>query len=275
MCHATVTRDSRLALGYSSVISDADFLEPSPMSPPSAVVIPTEEELTDIAKFGLQIPNERVPFFVQYVQRIALTLLAFRERGIPIKDAKKRTKTTLADTIANLREAQTAFASEEDLFQYFSDEDLSSDLATLFSISGMEILTKQFTGFSIDERDLELAIKRSRDGGAQWVLAEVQRAARQAMAENPTQPITNLLGLLIKYLEAQDELIGPVPIGKPPNQERQYALTQLSNIFERVFDTKPTSTPEGKFCNMCELVFESIGISTTGLDTAIARHLAK
>ena len=57
------------------------------------------------------------------------------------------------------------------------------------------------------------------------VFSGFSRRYRQAMAENPTQPITNLLGLLINHLEAQDELIGPVPIGKPPNQERQYALT--------------------------------------------------
>ena len=55
------------------------------------------------------------------------------------------------------------------------------------------------------------------------------------MAENPTQAITNLLGLLIKHLEAQDELVGPVPIGKPPNQERQYSLIQLSHTYSKEF----------------------------------------
>ncbi|PSL13476.1 hypothetical protein [Shimia abyssi] len=245
------------------------------MPPPTAIVVPNEEELNEIAEVGLQIPNEHIQFFVQSVQGVARTLSAFQKRGIHPNEAIKRTKTALSDTIANLRKAQSAFSSEEDLIRYFSDEDLSSDLAALFSIPGIEMLTGRNTGFSIDERDLELAIKRSRDGGAKRGLAEIQRTARYAMAENPAQPITNLLGLLIKHLEDQIELIGPLKRGKPRDEERQYALTQLSHTFERVFDAKPTSTPEGRFCSMCEQVFESIGMSTTGLDTAITRHLVK
>lgn len=77
----------------------------------------------------------------------------------------------------------------------------------------MEALTGRFNGFSLDEREYELAVQRSRDGGTQWVLAEIQRAARQAMEENPTQPITNLLGLLIKHMEAQIELVGQIEKG--------------------------------------------------------------
>lgn len=106
------------------------------MSPQSAIVIPTEEELTEIAKVSLQVPDKHIRFFVQSVQVIAHTLLGFQKRGIPLNKGIKRTRTALRATIKNLHNAKTAFSSEEDLIRYFSDEDLSGDLATLFSIPG-------------------------------------------------------------------------------------------------------------------------------------------
>ena len=54
------------------------------MSSPSAFEVPTEEELTEIAKVSLQVPDKHIRFFVQSVRVIAHTLLGFKGAACPL-----------------------------------------------------------------------------------------------------------------------------------------------------------------------------------------------
>ena len=58
--------------------------------------------------------------------------------------------------------------------------------------------------------------------------------------------------------------------GKP---YRRYAIAVLAEAFPSLFGVKPTSSPGGTFCTLCDHVLPELGEDTEGLETAIQRVL--
>jgi hypothetical protein len=237
------------------------------MSKRPPLAIPSKDELAEIASDVLKIPHVQISYFVETVRGISSTLIDFRERGISPNDATRRTKRALSAAHKNLQKSHEAVASEEHLLGQYLNVRITENLGATLSLTGMRQLLEEQFPFSLDERDLELAIKRSRDGGTGWITDEFQRVAQQIAADYPAQTLINLTGLLSRVLEQQLVLLEPPSRGQPKNQERLFALSRLSRCHKVLFDIKPTSAPNGKFCKMCEQVFASVGLGTDGLET--------
>ena len=54
---------------------------------------------------------------------------------------------------------------------------------------------------------------------------------------------------------------------------RKHAIAVLADAFPSLFGGKPTSSPGGDFCTLCEHVLPELGEDTEGLETAIQRVL--
>lgn len=92
-------------------------------------------------------------------------------------------------------------------------------------------------------------------------------------AEDPDIALIGVLELLQKLLEAELEGYGPNSGGRPKDRIKHHILEQMHELHDEVFDRPANSTPNGSFCTMCALLFESFGEPTKGLDEAIKRFL--
>lgn len=235
---------------------------------------PTRGELIEIAgELGIRVDKQAD--FVKYVQELSVRLLALREQGISPEEAHQRAKKSLTKALKSLQEARSAVSKEEVLLGLLVNGELAANFGSVLSLRGIRKLLGGEHFFSLDERDLELAIKRSRDGGTDWITRELQQRTQMVVADYPVETLINLIGLLVEIVNRQLDIQGKSAGGRPRNTEREYALNALEKLHKIAFEKQATTAPGGTFNCMCEAVFYSLNLDDTGLSTAIGRWLRR
>jgi hypothetical protein len=81
--------------------------------------------------------------------------------------------------------------------------------------------------------------------------------------------VRELRACISRFLDIERQNTG----GSPGKTYRNYVVTKLIPVYEQIFQKRVTAT--GPFLELCELVVESIGLDTRGLEQAAARLIAK
>lgn len=235
---------------------------------------PTHNELIEIASdLGIQVDKQAD--FVKRVQELSVRLFTLREQGISPEEAHQRATKSLTNALKSLQKAHSAVSKEEVLLGLLVNGELAASIGSVLSLPGIRHLVGGEHFFNLDEREIELAIKRSRDGGVDWITREVQRRIQAVVADYPVETLIGLTGLLVEVVNRQLDIQGKPVGGRPRNTEREYALNALEQLHEFAFDKQATTAPRGTFNRMCEAVFESLNLDDSGLLTAIGRWLKR
>lgn len=73
-----------------------------------------------------------------------------------------------------------------------------------------------------------------------------------------------------EYLELASRHRG----GRTGQPFRNAVIRQLARAYREITGKKPTSSPRGAFAHWCELILDSLGMSTEGLEAALLRQLS-
>ena len=105
------------------------------------------------------------------------------------------------------------------------------------------------------------------EDGAAVLVVDDSRVSRMMLAAL----LRELNDPLIEHLGPTAQSAG----GSPGKRYRNMAITRLAIWFEDLYGERPTPTPSGRFAQFCELILVAIGLDTEGLESAIARQLAR
>jgi hypothetical protein len=97
----------------------------------------------------------------------------------------------------------------------------------------------------------------------------VQRYSESAIANFPLAVIETLQ----EGVEQLLELVPEKSRGSPGNSYRRAVICELASAYEEIFGEAPTCSGEGRFMQLCEHVFEAVGLSDAGFETAVGRVL--
>jgi len=152
---------------------------------------------------------------------------------------------------------------------------LSGPLAELLSHRGFAELLDEPMSYYISSHVLSSRKATSRDGQARAIESELQSYRGNVAARSAPDLLKRLLRALrqpvLHFLEIERGNRG----GAPAKIYRNYVIARLAPVYERLWHKTPTSTPEGDFVSLCELVLDAIGLDTEGTDKAVARVLKK
>jgi hypothetical protein len=244
------------------------------MSDRSPIVVPPREDLEQVAA-ALGVAQNRVGRFASSVVELANVLAYSRKEGITYREARQRVGRALKKVRKSLQTALEAANSEQSLLTHTTSGALARDLGSALSLSGIRRLIDEHVSISIDERDLELAALQSRDGGAEWVISEIQRRIPAVVGEQSAKTLCELLKLILQAVDTEISANGRKLSGRPRNTEREYVLDALEKLHDETFDSRATTASGGTFNSMCEAIFASLDLNDTGLQTAIERFLRR
>lgn len=129
--------------------------------------------------------------------------------------------------------------------------------------------------YEVSRRVLNSREATSRAGPAAAIETELQSYRANVAARSAPELLKTLLHALrqpvLRFLEIERTNRG----GAPSMIYRNYVVTRLAPVYERLWRKRPTPTPEGQFVLLCELVLGAIGLDTEGTDKAVGRILNK
>ena len=117
--------------------------------------------------------------------------------------------------------------------------------------------------------------RTDRDGGWAYIWSEIDNRKRQAANAEAPRLLSQLMAELQRPIAAYLAIERQSKGGRPALRERNEIVERLASIFGDLTGEQPTSSPEGKFMTVCELVLVEIGIGTDGLEKAVQRVLKR
>lgn len=63
--------------------------------------------------------------------------------------------------------------------------------------------------------------------------------------------------------------------GTPAKLYRNHVIARLAPVYRQLWDKQPTSSPNGKFVQLCEHLIDLIGLDSNGTDQAVVRILRR
>jgi hypothetical protein len=94
-------------------------------------------------------------------------------------------------------------------------------------------------------------------------------------AQRATKTLRGLILVLSAPLGEFLELERQVRGGKPAKRYRNHVIARLAPVYRQLWEKQPTSSPEGKFVQLCEHLIDLIGLDTDGTDQAVVRILKR
>jgi hypothetical protein len=129
--------------------------------------------------------------------------------------------------------------------------------------------------FGLDELHSDERVMNERDGPMGSVWAELASRKHDAARSQPSHLLHRLFEVLNQpirsYLDVERQNKG----GAPGQPERKHVIERLVPIFSKLTGNEPTSTPNGAFMVLCELVLNGLGFETDGLEKAVQRILVQ
>lgn len=238
----------------------------------SKICVPAHEDLELIAA-ELGAAPDNVGRFASSIIELGQALTYSRQEGITLREARQRSNGALKKVKKSLLIAREALHSEKSLLTHTLSKEVAQDLGSILSLPGIHRLIDGHVHLAFDEREIEFAARRSRDGGAEWVIDKVQEQIPSVVADYPTATLSELLKLILQTIDREIDLNRKHLTGRPRNTEREYVLDALKKLHEDTFGFRATTAPGGTFNKMCESIFFSLGLEDTGLQSAIERFL--
>jgi hypothetical protein len=65
------------------------------------------------------------------------------------------------------------------------------------------------------------------------------------------------------------------PRGPPGRSFRNSVIRELAKVYSDALGEPPTCTPNGRFMQLCQLVLDTLGVNSKGLENAVQRVLRK
>lgn len=97
-----------------------------------------------------------------------------------------------------------------------------------------------------------------------------------AVAEAGPKIFVSLLGELQSKVEESLDSVAPLRRGRPAKHLfREFLIGELAQLYQWLFDLRPTSTAQGKFTKFCVAVLQEMQFDLTGIEDAIAVTLKR
>lgn len=236
--------------------------------------IPSNDEIDQLVSV-LEFHREDRVRLAHIVRQLAEELELFATHGIHPQEARRRALAATRKIVQALEEAISGIGNEPiALLDSLIGPDISHALGDILSLDGIRRLISDEQFFSIDEREIDLARSRSRDGGAKIIASELQHLIRRVVDDHPTKALQNLLKHIKAMLDSHLAVESTYRGGRPSDPIRAHALERLRQFHEDVQGQKATTAPGGAYSQLCHHVFMSLGLSTDGLETAIKRKIS-
>ena len=225
---------------------------------------------------SLRLPAEATTVLRRLVDQIVANIQNHEELSETIKRGRNRRQ-----QLAHIRRLLRLFTQLEDVLD---DRDLNTDriirqllaseLGELISLRGISRLADMQISSSVSDRVLRSRAATRRGGPYEAIEDEIEQR-RRAVAEDIApklmlELVRALNANLARFLQFQRTNKG----GRPGLLYRNYVIEKLIPFYRDVCGKEPTTTPEGKFVLLCELIVTAIGLDGTGIERAVERRLA-
>ncbi|CUJ81334.1 hypothetical protein PH7735_00006 [Shimia thalassica] len=224
----------------------------------------------------LEVPQNKRNLFLQEVLEYSEVPSWLRDQDISYDVIRlHRPANALQKTAQRLGEVIEEFCQHRLTLHFLASPELSRTLALLLNQPDANALFPDLSFIIPNPSNVEYLPQLSNFEGLGAIDGSISKDISIKYAEDPDLALISLLRALHKPLEQSLEGDWHNKGGRRSDRIREYTLKTLLALHDKVFGSRATSTPTGKFCTMCHYLFESFGESTDGLDEAIKRFLLK
>ena len=238
------------------------------MNMPSAADLEELQRTLDLADEKMKLLRRTINAIVVDIERYRGVVAEYQLRG-----GRRATIKYFARLSAALEQVAACLADQDAFTEGLLRTSLAQPLSWLLDHRAFERLAGAHLDPRIDLARTDEHWRGDRDGGWAHIWSKIDNLKLQAAnAEAPRllrQLITELHRPVAAYLAIERKSRG----GRPALRERNEIIHRLAPIFRELTGKEPTSTPNGRFMELCEQVLVSIGIATDGLERAVQRIL--
>ena len=196
---------------------------------------------------------------------------------------KRPSNLTRRERNAALRKLSNRFAQlEQEIENFFKggshnlEQFLSSKLSRSLTNDGFKDALGEDISWDQNRVLTEEYRKQSGDEGYAYLEEGYRDIRFQLASEQTSSVLVGHLRSLRRNIDGFRKLSALGNKGGSPGRiYRNYVIGQLLDAYPEIFGRRPTTSPEGHFAHLCELILEKLGESTKGTDEAVKRLLMK
>lgn len=233
---------------------------------------PERSEIEEIAEV-LSVPASKREGFILGAMELA-EIFDYARNAMNDPRAERREAIRQLEAVLNsLEKARRSAESRAPYFNFSLSSEFSKTIGTIVSQPGVQRFLSEPQPVSPYDQRADFAPEVFGQTEPNDGKADENCDVQAAFADFTGTALASLLEMQCRLVAAEIRRQKRYSGGRPRNRLRVFMLRDLQKLHDFAFSQRATSAPGGTFNRMCELLFDSYGEPTEGLETAIKRFL--